>query len=93
MKQSKAEIDKMNAESGPELQASWELETAMRRMAFRGVGGPKAQYRMAQENWAIVRAKAQGSIDWWQYQQVFLKLKHGQMWTLMYVALVSKQAE
>jgi hypothetical protein len=63
-RQAKAKIDKMNVELKPELQANWELETAMHRMALRGVGGPKPQFRMTKENGAIVREKGKGGIDW-----------------------------
>src|SRR5450432_4031284 len=47
----------------------------MRRLALRGIGGPKPTFKMNKANGAMVREKGKGGIDWWRYQQVILKPK------------------
>ena len=74
-KQAKVQIDKMNIELKPELQAAQELETSMRRLALHGVRGPKPKFKITKENSAITREKGKGGINWWRYQQVILKPK------------------
>src|SRR5450432_2554373 len=74
-KHAKAQIDQMNSMLELELQAAWELQTSMRRLALRSIGGPKPTFKMNKANGAMVREKGKGGIDWWRYQQVILKPK------------------
>jgi hypothetical protein len=63
----------MNRELELELRKNYELETRMRRIALRGMDGPKPQFRITKEHGAVVREKGKEGIDWWRYEQVILK--------------------
>jgi hypothetical protein len=74
-KQAQKELDRINAELEPQLKSIWELQTGMRWLQLRGVGGPKPSFKINKANGAVVRDKGKGGIDWYRYQTVILKPK------------------
>ena len=57
----------MNEELEPILREEWELETKMKRLGLRGIGGPKPTQRFQVKTGKLVRCKGSG-IDWYKYQ-------------------------
>ena len=62
-KESKAYIDAMNEILEPKLKAEWELETAMKRMGLKNIGGTKPTWKWDQKHGKIVRNAKKGGID------------------------------
>ena len=73
-KAAQKELDKLNTEREPELQAEWEITTGMRRHNLRRIpGGKKPEWRYNEKTGKLVH-KGKGGIDWYQYQKVSLFL-------------------
>ena len=62
----------MNALLEPEAKANWELETGLRRMVLRNLGGPKPQWNWTATNGKITISGKKGGITWYRYQKQIL---------------------
>ena len=67
-----ADLARMNAILEPEAKAVWELETGMRRMGLRGLGGPKPKWKFTVETGKIIISGKKGGITWYRYQKKVL---------------------
>lgn len=59
----------MNERLEPIAKEEWELETGLRRMVLRNLGGRKLTWRWDERHGKIVR-KGKGGVDWYRYQKV-----------------------
>lgn len=74
-KKEKLEADKVIAEINellePKLREEWELNTSMRRLKLRNLGGKKPTWKWDAKHGKLVRRQGDG-IDWWRYRQQVL---------------------
>lgn len=69
-KTAEKEIQEMNDKLEPDLRASWELETAMRRVQLRRrPGGRVPQWSFTKANGKLIR-DGKGGIDWYRHWKV-----------------------
>lgn len=62
-------MDTYNKAHEQEDRQKWELETGMRRMALKGIGGRKPVWRYTSKTGKQERNSKKGGIDWIRYQQ------------------------
>ena len=67
-----ADLAKINAALEPEAKMQWELETAMRRMGLRNLGGPKPKWKFTAETGKVTISGKKGGITWYRYQKKVL---------------------
>ena len=62
-----ADLAKINAALEPECKAQWELETGLRRMGLRNLGGPKPKWKFTVETGKVTISGKKGGITWYRY--------------------------
>ena len=62
-----ADLAQMNADLEPEAKAQWELETAMRRMGLRNLGGKKPTWKFTAATGKVIISGKKGGITWYRY--------------------------
>ena len=67
-----ADLARMNADLEPEAKAQWELETAMRRIKLRNLGGPKPKWKFTAATGKVTISGKKGGITWYRYQKQVL---------------------
>ncbi len=53
----------------------WELETCIKRMKLRGIGGKKPRWVFNNKTGAQTRTEGRGGIDWYRYNREILRKK------------------
>ena len=70
-KKAAQDLEEINAKLEPILREEWELETKMRRLKLRGIGGKPPQWKWDAKHGKLTRRDGAG-VDWYRYQKEIL---------------------
>jgi hypothetical protein len=70
-KKAAQDLEEINAKLEPILREEWELETKMRRLKLRGIGGKPPQWKWDAKYGKLTRRDGAG-VDWYRYQKEIL---------------------
>ena len=68
------DLIKINAELEPIAKAKWEINTAMRRIGLRNLGGKKPMWKWDKKQGKLIRGDGKG-VNWYCYATYILKPK------------------